>query len=193
MAPGQPVLAPAGIFPHVISGTGGLLYALVLLVISLALIFAGRSVIKALAFLVAGLAGAAFGAAAGTLVLGFIGTVIGAFVGFIIGGLLGLLLVHLGIGLAFGYFGYLITKDLTHVLLLALAVGFVLFVVGLAASGKLLEVATAALGGVILYTVLVYFGAAPSYAGVISVVLALVGLATQWRSRRQREHWRSGV
>ena len=43
-------------FPHALSGPGGVIFAVILLVLSLALMFAGRSIIKGLAFLVVGLA-----------------------------------------------------------------------------------------------------------------------------------------
>ena len=165
--------------PHFLTVPGSFLYALVLLVLALALIFAGRSVVKALAFLVVGLAGAAFGAAAGTLVLGPIGTVLGAVVGFVLGGVIGLLLVHIGIGLALGYFGYLVTRDLTHVFLLAVAVGIVLLAVGIAMASKILEIATAVLGGVILYGVLTFFGLPPWLALVVAAVAAIAGYYVQ--------------
>jgi hypothetical protein len=173
--------------PHFLTSPESLLYALVLLVVSLVLIFAGKSAIKALAFLVVGLAGAAFGAAAGTLVLGPIGTVLGAVIGFVIGGVIGLLLVHVGIGLALGYFGYLVTRDLTHIWLLAVTVGIVLFVAGVVITSKVLELATAVLGGVILYGVLTYFGVPPLFALIVAVVATIAGYFVQ-RNNSERRH-----
>ncbi|MGH9918652.1 MAG: hypothetical protein ACRD6W_07280, partial [Nitrososphaerales archaeon] len=111
-------------------------------------------------------------------------------VGFLVGGAVGLLLVGVGMGLALGYFGYLVTRDLTNVFLLAVVVGIVLFFVGLAISSKLLDLVTAILGGVILDGVLVFFGVSPTYAAVISVVLAAIGFFVQFRDRRRGEHWR---
>jgi hypothetical protein len=177
----------------VLAGPGATLYAVALLFVSLALIFYGRSVIKALAFLVAGLAGAALGATAGALVLGPIGSLVGVVVGFIVGGMLGLLLVSVGIGVALGYFAYQVVRDLTHVFLLAAAVGVVLFIVGLAASRTFLELAAVLVGGVILYGVLIFFGAGPAVAAVIAIIAALAGFLNQSRNRRQGEHWRQGV
>ncbi len=58
-------------FPHALSGFGALAYAVVLTLVAIGLMFSGRSVIKGLAFLVAGLAGAAFGAGLGSTVLGW--------------------------------------------------------------------------------------------------------------------------
>ncbi|MDG6914944.1 MAG: hypothetical protein JRM86_03280 [Nitrososphaerota archaeon] len=187
----DPQLA-ATFFPHALSGAGATVYALVLALVALALMFAGRSVVKGLAFLVAGLAGAAFGAGLAGPVLGPVGLVIGGIAGFLVGGMLGVWLVELGIGLAIGYFAYLAARYLTHSLLLAAVVGVALFFVGLAVSGELLELATAALGGVIIYGVLLFFGSPPLDATVLSVVLAAAGLYVQWTGRRRREPWRQG-
>ena len=182
-----PLASGVRFLPHFLqAGTGGVLYALVLLVVALALMFAGRSVIKTLAFLVVGLAGAAFGAAAGTLVLGVFGTILGAVVGFVIGGLIGLLLVHVGIGLALGYFGYLATRDLTHIFVLAVVVGIVLVFIGIIVTSKILELATALLGGVILYGVLLFFGAGPPLAFVVAALVAVAGFYVQYRSSLSR-------
>ncbi len=180
---GLPQIAAGDFFPHALSGPGGLVYAGVLLLLSLALMFAGRSIIKALSFLVVGLAGAAFGLAAGGLVLGVLGAIVGGVVGFVVGGLIGLLLLHVGMGLALGYFGYLAVRDLTHVFILAVAVGVVLFIVGVIISSRLLELVTAAVGGIILYGALVFFGLPPLYSFLVSLVLAVAGFYVQWRRR----------
>ena len=179
--------------PRLLHGPGGVLYALVLLVVALALMFAGRSIIRTLAFLVVGLAGAAFGAGVGTIALGPLGTILGAVFGFVIGGLIGLLLVHIGIGLALGYFGYLVTRDVTHLFLLAVLVGIILFVVGLAIASKLLDLATSVLGGVIFYGVLTFFGVSPTLAFVVTVVAAAAGFYVQHRSSANRGSSKTSV
>jgi hypothetical protein len=162
----------------------------VLALVAIGLMFSGRSIIKGLAFLSVGLAGAAFGLAVGGSFLGVVGAVIGGVLGFFVGGVVGLLLVDVGMGLALGYFGYLATRDLTDVFVLAAVVGVVLFFVGVAISSKLLDLVTAVLGGVILDGVLVFFGVSPQFAAVISVVLAAIGFYVQFRNRRRGEHWR---
>ncbi|MDA4116691.1 MAG: hypothetical protein OK442_09100 [Thaumarchaeota archaeon] len=183
------VFATGNFLPH-LSGIGGLLFAFVLALVAFGLMFSGRSIIKGLAFLAVGLAGAAFGLAVGGSFLGPIGAAIGGVVGFFVGGAIGLLLVGVGMGLALGYFGYLATRDLTNVLVLAVVVGVVLFFVGVAISSKLLDLVTAILGGVILDGVLVFFGVSPTLAAVISVLLAAVGFFVQFRNRRRDEQWR---
>jgi len=174
-------------FPHPLSGFGGTLFAVILLAVSLALVFNGRSIIRGLAFLVVGLAGAAFGLAVGGQFLGVIGSVVGGVGGFLVGGALGILLVDIGMGLALGYFGYLATRDLTGVFVLALVVGIILFFVGVAISSKLLELVTAVLGGVILYGVLVFFGISPPFSALVSLVLAAAGFYAQLRKRHRGE------
>ena len=177
------------LLPSALTSPGNIVFALILLLLSLALMFKGRSVTKGLAFLVAGIAGAAFGLTVGTLFLGAIGAIIGGVLGFIVGGLTGLLLVRVGIGLALGYFGYLITSYLTQVFVLAVVVGIVLFLVGVGLSNKFLELMTAILGGVILYGVLVFFAIPPFYAAIISLLLAIAGFYVQHEARRRTEPW----
>jgi hypothetical protein len=187
---GTQEFATGGIFPHAISGFGGLAFAVILLVLSIALMFAGRSLIKGLSFLVVGLAGAAAGLAAGGLVLGWIGAAFGAVVGFIVGGMIGILLLHVGMGLALGYFGFLAARDLSHSFLLAVGVGIVLFFVEVAISGRLMELVTAVTGGVVLYAVLLFFALAPLYAALVSLLLAAAGFYVQETKRRRGEPWR---
>lgn len=177
-------------FPSALSGFGGVAYAAILALVALALMFSGRSIIKGLAFLVVGLAGAAFGAAVAGGLLGVVGAVIGVVVGFLVGGAIGLLLVDVGMGLALGYFGYLVTRDLTNAFVLAVVVGVILFVVGVAISSKLLDLVTAVLGGIIFYGVLAFFGVPEVYAAVVSLVLAVIGLSVQIRSRPSGENRR---
>lgn len=177
--------------PRFLSGTGlgADVYALLLLVLAVALLFAGSSLIKVLAFLVVGLAGAAFGAAVGTLLLPILGTIVGAVVGFIIGGVIGLLLVYVGVGLALGYFGYHATLDYTHILVLAVVVGIALLIVGIVITTKVLELATAVLGGVILYGVLTFFGLAPLLSLVIAIVAVVLGFAVQFSGKQRRSRY----
>jgi hypothetical protein len=182
--------ATRSFFPHALSGFSGWVFAIILLGLSLVLMFKGRSTIKGLAFFVVGFAGAAFGLAVGGVVLGVIGAILGAVLGFLVGGVVGLLLVNVGMGLALGYFGYLATRDLTNVFVLAVVVGIILFFVGVAISSKLLDLVTAVLGGVILDGVLLFFGVSPPYAAIISLVLATVGFYVQFRNRRRGERWR---
>jgi hypothetical protein len=92
-------------------------------------------------------------------------------------------------GLALGYFAYLAATYLTHSALFAVIVGIVLFLVGLAISGKLLTVVTAALGGIILYNVMVYFGFSSLEAGLIAFVFALAGYLVQRNSPDHRQGW----
>ena len=178
----SPLASHIPFLPHFLQGTGGLLYSVILLLVALALMFAGRSIIKALAFIIVGIAGAAVGASAAAVVLGWLGPLgilVGIIVGFVVGGLIGLLLVHVGIGLALGYFGYEIARDLTHILALEILVGIILFVIGVIIANKILELATAFLGGVILYGVLTSMGLPDVISFVIALVVAVAGYLVQ--------------
>lgn len=178
-------LAANGLFPQTLSGPGGLVYAAVLGLLAVTLVFAGRSVVKALAFLVVGLAGAALGVELGAA-MGTVGSTLGGVLGFFVGGVLGVWLVAVGMGFALGYFGYLAARFLTGSVLLAAAVGVVLFFIGVAMSGRLLGFVTSVLGGLVFYSVLLYFGATPFFAAIVSVLLAALGFYVQWgRSREE--------
>jgi hypothetical protein len=186
----SPEFAEVGIFPQALSGPEAFVFATILLALSLALLFFGRSVIKGVSFLVVGVAGAAFGLAVGSFFLGATGALIGGILGFLVGGAIGLLLAHIGMGLALGYFGYLATNDLTHLFALAVLVAAILFFVGVALSSRILELATAVLGGVIMYGVLVFFGLPPLYAAPVSLALAAAGFYAQENRRNKSEHWK---
>ena len=189
-----PASAVGCCFPSALSqGPSGTFTAIVLGIVALGLMFAGRSIIKGLAFVVVGFAGAAFGAAAGALILGPLGGLIGIVLGFLLGGLVGVVLVELGMGIALGYFGYLLTRFLDGPVDLVLVVGVVLFIVGLALSTKALELVTAVIGGIVLDSVLIFFGASTFNAAVISLLLAAAGLFVQDSKRRRAQHWRTGV
>lgn len=186
----QSILLAGNLFPHVFSGIGGLLYALILALVALGLMFAGRSIIKGLAFLVVGLAGAAVGASLGAIVLGVLGSIVGGVLGFLIGGVIGIWLVEVGVALALGYYAYTATRYLVHSFPVAVVVGVILFLIGLAIANKVLELVTAVLGGLIFYNVLIYFGAGSLASGAISFVLAVAGFYVQYSRRRLTDQWR---
>jgi hypothetical protein len=158
---------------------------LALLVVSLALIFAGGTFAKVVAFMVVGLVGAVFG---GVLVAQYISPqwdLVGVLLGFVIGGLLGMVLLPLGVGLVVGYAGYLLVLGLGLSSTVALAMGVIFFIIGLVLSSKIIKVVTAVAGGFLLFNVLVYFGLDPIVSTLIAGVLTLIGLWVQLTSRRQ--------
>ena len=153
---------------------------LTLLAMSFILIFAGRTLVKVVAFLVVGFVGAAFG---GTLAVQYLPpqwTLIGVLLGFLSGGLLGVALLPLGVGLAVGYAGYLFALDLALGPTAVLIAGIVSFVVGVLLSGKVLGVATAIVGGLLLFDVLSrYAGFSLTTATVVAALMTVVGLWIQ--------------
>jgi len=158
---------------------------LALLVVSLALIFAGGTLAKALAFIVVGLLGAVFG---GIIVAQYISPqwdLVGVLVGFVIGGLLGMALLPLGVGLVVGYAAYIVALGFGLSTTAGLVAGVIFFIVGLALSSKILKVVTAVAGGFLLFNVLVYFGLDPLVSTLVSAALTVVGLWVQLASRRR--------
>ena len=152
------------------------------LIVSLLLIFAGRKVIKILAFFVVGVIGASLGA---TLVSqyfsgsGNLGTLLGVLGGFFLGGVIGVLLVAVGIGLAMGYAGYLLTTAFVSGTTVPLLVGFVFFIIGVVLYNKILGVVTALAGGFLFYDVLLMYGLDPILSTVVAAVLTIAGIWVQ--------------
>jgi len=165
-----------------------------MLVVSLLLIFAGRTVVKIFAFLVVGLIGASIGGMLGAQYLtslGSVGTLLGAVMGFFIGGIIGVLLVAFGIGLAVGYGAYLITLELGLGTTTGIVVGFIFFVIGVALYNKILPLVTAIAGGFLLYDALILYGLNPTLSAAIGVLLTLAGI---WVNLRHGLHGRkSGI
>ena len=153
---------------------------LALLGVSLVLIFAGRSLAKVAAFLAVGVVGAVFG---GSLVAQYLApqwAIVGVLLGFAVGGVLGVALLPLGIGLAVGYAGYEIALGIPTGDTAALVVGVAFFLVGALLSNKILGVATALVGGLLLFDILVqYVGAGSTIATIVAGIITLAGLWVQ--------------
>jgi len=152
------------------------------LIVSLLLIFAGRMVVKILAFLVIGVIGASLGA---TLVShyfsasGNLGILLGVLGGFYLGGVIGMLLVEVGVGLAMGYAGYLLTTGFVSGTTIPLVVGFVFFIIGVVLYSKILGVVTAVAGGFLFYDVLLTYGIDPILSTIVAAVLTIAGIWVQ--------------
>lgn len=175
-------------FKHLLNGLPVWPLFIVMLVVSLLLIFAGRKVVKALAFLVVGLIGASIGGTLGAQYLaslGVLGNILGILIGFFVGGLMGLVLVALGIGVAVGYGAYLLTLDIVSSTTAAIVVGIVFFIVGLALYSKILSLVTAVAGGFLFYDALGLYGVNPIVSTVLAALLTLAGIVVQYRPRRK--------
>jgi hypothetical protein len=159
-----------------------------MLAVSLVLVFAGRTVVKVIAFLVVGLVGASIGGMLAAQYLvgsGTLGTLLGVLLGFFIGGLIGVVLVAVGIGLAFGYAAYLLTTTLVTGTMIPLIAGFVFFIVGLALYNKVLGVVTALAGGLLFFDVLTLYGLGSTLAVVLAAGVTLAGI---WVQEGLRKH-----
>jgi hypothetical protein len=158
---------------------------LALLVVSLALIFAGGTLAKVVAFIVVGLLGAVFG---GVLVAQYISPqwdLLGVLLGFIIGGILGVTLLPMGVGLVVGYAAYIIALGFGLSSTVALVAGVIFFVVGLVLASKIIIFVTAVAGGFLLFNVLTYFGIDPLASTLVAGGLTLIGLWVQLATRRR--------
>jgi hypothetical protein len=156
-----------------------------LLIVSLLLIFFGRTVVRALAFLVIGLIGATIGGALAAQYLpslGSLGGLFGLVLGFIIGGFIGLMLVPVGIGLAVGYSAYLLTLDVVPNTTAAFVVALFFFIAGVFLYRKILTVVTAVAGGFLLFDALSFY-VNPTAAAVLAGLVTLVGLWLNFRHR----------
>jgi hypothetical protein len=165
------------------------LVVIVMLVISLVLIFAGRRVIKVFAFFVVGIIGASIGGMLGAQYLsslGNVGTLLGALLGFFIGGLIGIVLIAVGIGLVVGYGAYLLTLELVSGTTIPVVVGVVFFLLGVVLYNKILPLVTAAAGGFLLYVALVLYSISPTVSAILAALAALVGIWVNLRHGRSR-------
>jgi hypothetical protein len=149
------------------------------LLISLTLIFAGRAVVKVIAFLLVGLAGASLGAMLAVQYLSPGGYLVGALLGFVLGGMLGVVAVAVGVGLAIGYGAYLLALDLSLGGTTALIIGVVSFVAGLALSNRLLGLVTALGGGILFFDLLLGYGLGLAFATAIATITTLAGVWVQ--------------
>jgi len=174
---------PPSLLPSVV---GAPIFLIVLLAVSLLLIFFGRRVLKVVAFVLGGFAGAYFGGIIGEFFLGTLGTVLGEVTGFLAGGVLSLAFLALGIGLALGYGGYAITQALVGATLLSLIVGGLLFVLGVILSGRILSLVSVVIGSFLLLNVLIFVGFSLLLAAPFVLILAIVGFWIQNESERRR-------
>ena len=177
-------------YPSHLPSLGGLpetTLVLALLLVSRLLIFAGRTIVKILAFLVVGIVGASIGGTLGAHYLSGLGTlagIIGALLGFVVGGIVGVVFLALGIGAAFGYAAYLLTLGLTSSHTAAIAVGIVFFFIGVIIHGKILTIVTAIAGGLLLYDVLRIVGLDILISTVVAVLVTALGLYFDFRTRK---------
>ncbi len=157
------------------------LTVILMLILSLALIFAGKNIVKALIFLVAGFATAALAATLASLYVKGISVAIIGLLGFFVGGLGGVLLLPLGIGLVVGYFGYAAVITTTGNLMVAVVVGVVLFILGVVLANKILVAMTVVAGGMLFFSIAIGLGLTPLLAALAAILLSAAGLYIQSR------------
>jgi hypothetical protein len=168
-------LAIPSLFPRIASVSS----ALVVLVLGLALIFAGRFVIRVIAFFGVGVVFAAAAASVGAIILGIVGFVIGGIIGFLVGGFLSFVLLPLAIGVASGLVAYDLAQTFAHIYPVSVIVGVVFFILGVILSMRLLSLATVVFGSLLLFRSLAFFHFPLLIALAISIVMGVIGFWTQ--------------
>src|SRR5712691_7216655 len=142
-----PASIPSSLLP---SGLATPIFLVALLLAALFLIFFGRRVIKVVAFILGGLAGAYFGGILGAAFLGSFCTLVAEVICFLLGGCLGMSFLSFAIGLGLGYAGYAITQSILGSTLASISVVLVLFVVGMILAGKILSLVSVIFVGFII-------------------------------------------
>jgi hypothetical protein len=147
--------------------------------LSLLMVFVGSRLIRELAFIVVGLMGGLVGVTIGGYVLGPLGAVIGFVGGFIAGSYATVLFLPAGLGIAVGFAGYAVAKAFIGVTVVPILVGAVGFAYGFLLTDLLLSVVSAAIGGAMLYDLLITTGLPPYEMLVVTIALTAAGVTTQ--------------
>ena len=161
---------------------GSLLTGLILMLLGLILVFAGRGVIKFTAFLIGGIIG---GLAASIIMAPYLGgvTILAGIIGFILVGALTQLLLPVGAGLIAAALTYLFLKPLLNVIF-ALILAVIMFLIVLMLFNKILAVGTAFLGSLIFLMGIRQFISLDIYLSLLIIaVLTAIGCIVQLRSR----------
>ena len=156
-----------------------------LLLASLLLIFLGRRVIRAAAFILGGLGGVYFGGLLGVSFLGSLGAILGEVAGFLLGGFLGMSFLSLAMGLALAYVGYAVTQAVLNSTLASIVVGIGLFIIGQLLAGRILTLVSVVLGGFLLLNVLTLMGFQLEVALVATFILSSLGIWIQSESAKR--------
>jgi len=159
-----------------------LLMGLILALLGLVLVFAGRGVIKFIAFLVGGIIG---GLAASTILAPYLGgaTILAGVIGFILVGALTQLLLPVGAGLVAAALTYLFLKPLLNVIF-ALIIAVIIFFAVLMLFNKIVAVGTAFLGSLIFLAGIKRFISMDIYLSLLIIaILTAIGCIVQLRSR----------
>lgn len=172
------------------SGQGfGAIEGIVMIGASLALMFAGRRIIKILAFVVLGLILGGAGAILGAEYLGMgqFGVLLGGLAGFLVGGALSLLLLPLAIGAGLGLLVYDFTRSLGASFLISVFIGIGFVIAGIMLSSEILSAATAVFGGFLFFDALFLFGTPMLFAAILAVILASAGFWIQESEMGERK------
>ena len=177
-----PESIPSSLLP---SGLATPIFLIALLLAALFLIFFGQRVVKVVAFILGGLAGAYFGGILGAAFLGSFGTLVAEVIGFLLGGFLGMSFLSFAIGLGLGYAGYAITQAILGSTPASISVGLMLFFIGMILAGKILSLVSVIFGGFLLLNVLSSVGLPLELALLAIIILSSLGLWVQNESAKR--------
>lgn len=153
--------------------------SLFVLLISLLMIFVGRAIAKIAVFISSGLLMAFLIAAVASIFLGPAGILIGFMIGFIIGGLIGLLLLPLGVGLAFGISGYILAQSILGLHLFSIIMALLLFLIGVIFADELLTIFIIAIGSILFFSTVTSLGLNVILSFALTLALSLLGFIVQ--------------
>ena len=156
-----------------------MLFAVILLVIGLALAFAGRAVWKRvmsfIGAIVGGLLGFAFGqAASGEILIAFVVGALGAF----LGSAVFIFLARVGISALAGILAFLVLAGFVNAAI-ALVAGFVVFVITFVYAEVAIGIVTAVAGGLLTGFALMMLGVDSTLAIVAMLVIIVLGATLQ--------------
>ena len=160
---------------------GSFLIGLILALLGLILVFAGRGVIKFIAFLIGGIIG---GLAASIIMAPYLGgaTILAGVIGFILVGVLTQLLLPVGAGLVAAALTYLFLKPLLN-MIFALILAVIMFFVVLMLFNKIIAVGTSFLGSLIFLAGIREFVSLDIYISLLIIaVLTAIGCIIQLKS-----------
>jgi len=166
-----------------------MLVSLLLLLVGLALAFAGRKawkhVMSFIGALIGGLMGYVFGAAIGGILIGFIVGMLGSF----IGSALFIFLARVGIALVAGMLSFIVLAAVTGSGLLALIVGGIAFALTFVYIEVAIGIVTAVVGGLLVGFALVLFDVDLTTTVLVMLGLMVFGAAFQmtvWKEEQDR-------
>lgn len=143
------------------------------------LTFAGKLLWKPFMLIVGGFIGSIFGFALGFLVGGIIGGLIGAIIGGLVGSVIFSIVVEFALAALAGIISFALIEVLTGNALVALIIGFIVFVASVIFIEGIIGILTAIVGALIVGVCLMGLGVDIGFAAIAALILILAGSLIQ--------------